>query len=140
VPRPESARRVWCHVTGTDLVRDRDGRYYVLEDNLRVPSGVSYVLENREVLKRIFPAVFEGLSVRPVNEYPSRLLEMLESLAVGEQSRAWCCSRPAFTIPPISSTASWRSRWASNWWKAATWWWTAATSSCAPPRAWSAWT
>jgi uncharacterized circularly permuted ATP-grasp superfamily protein len=72
---------VWCHITGTDLVRDRDGCYYVLEDNLRVPSGVSYVLENREVLKRIFPGVFEGLPVRPVNEYPSRLLEMLESLA-----------------------------------------------------------
>jgi uncharacterized circularly permuted ATP-grasp superfamily protein len=72
---------VWCHITGTDLVRDRDGRYYVLEDNLRVPSGVSYVLENREVLKRIFPAVFEGLSVRPVTEYPSRLLAMLESIA-----------------------------------------------------------
>ena len=73
--------RVWCHVTGTDLVRDRDGQYYVLEDNLRVPSGVSYVLENREVLKHIFPAVFQGLSVRPVTEYPSRLLEMLESIA-----------------------------------------------------------
>lgn len=72
---------VWCHITGTDLVRDRDGEYYVLEDNLRVPSGVSYVLENREVLKRIFPGVFEGLSVRPVNDYPGRLLEMLESLA-----------------------------------------------------------
>jgi len=72
---------VWCHVTGTDLVRDRNGQYYVLEDNLRVPSGVSYVLENREVLKRIFPAVFEGLSVRPVAEYPSRLLAMLESIA-----------------------------------------------------------
>ncbi|HEV3198733.1 MAG TPA: circularly permuted type 2 ATP-grasp protein [Bryobacteraceae bacterium] len=72
---------VWCHITGTDLVRDRDGVYYVLEDNLRVPSGVSYVLENREVMKRIFPAVFEGLSVRPVTEYPSRLLAMLESIA-----------------------------------------------------------
>ncbi|MCX6621949.1 MAG: circularly permuted type 2 ATP-grasp protein [Acidobacteria bacterium] len=74
-------QHVWCHITGTDLVRDGDGRYYVLEDNLRVPSGVSYVLENREVLKQIFPGVFEGLSVRPVNEYPSRLLEMLESIA-----------------------------------------------------------
>jgi uncharacterized circularly permuted ATP-grasp superfamily protein len=73
--------RVWCHITGTDLVRDRDGQYYVLEDNLRVPSGVSYVLENRQVLKRIFPGVFEGLAVRPVDQYPSRLLEMLESLA-----------------------------------------------------------
>ena len=62
-------------------MRDRDGEYYVLEDNLRVPSGVSYVLENREVLKRIFPGVFEGLPVRPVNGYPSHLLEMLEILA-----------------------------------------------------------
>jgi uncharacterized circularly permuted ATP-grasp superfamily protein len=75
--------RVWCHVAGIDLVRDRDGVYYVLEDNLRVPSGVSYVLENREVLKTIFPAVFEGLSVRPVTDYPSHLLEMLESIAPG---------------------------------------------------------
>ena len=75
-------RGVWCHITGTDLVRDRDGEFYVLEDNLRVPSGVSYVLENREVLKRIFPQVFEGLRVRPVNDYPSRLLETLESLHV----------------------------------------------------------
>jgi uncharacterized circularly permuted ATP-grasp superfamily protein len=74
---------VWCHVAGIDLVRHRDGVYYVLEDNLRVPSGVSYVLENREVLKTIFPAVFEGLSVRPVTDYPSHLLEMLESLAPG---------------------------------------------------------
>ncbi len=76
-------RHVWCHITGTDLVRDRDGQYYVLEDNLRVPSGVSYVLENREVLKRILPQVFEGLAVRPVDEYPSRLLEALESIAPG---------------------------------------------------------
>ena len=75
--------RVWCHIAGIDLVRDRDGVYYVLEDNLRVPSGVSYVLENREVLKTIFPAVFEGLSVRPVTDYPSHLLEMLESIAPG---------------------------------------------------------
>jgi len=76
-------RRVWCHITGTDLVRDRDGQIYVLEDNLRVPSGVSYVLENRDVLKRTFPSVFEGLQVRPVEEYPIRLLEMLQSIAPG---------------------------------------------------------
>ena len=83
-------RGVWCHITGTDLVRDRDGVYYVLEDNLRVPSGVSYVLENREVLKRIFPAVFEGLSVRPVSEYPGRLLEMLESIVARPPSHGPC--------------------------------------------------
>jgi len=74
-------RGIWCHVTGTDLVRDRDGRFYVLEDNLRCPSGVSYVLENRQVLKRTFPQVFEASRVRPVDDYPTKLLEMLEYLA-----------------------------------------------------------
>ncbi len=74
-------RGVWCHVTGTDLVRDRDGRFYVLEDNLRCPSGVSYVLENRQVLKRTFPQVFEASRVRPVDDYPSNLLKVLEYLA-----------------------------------------------------------
>ncbi|HXP86487.1 MAG TPA: circularly permuted type 2 ATP-grasp protein [Bryobacteraceae bacterium] len=74
-------RRVWCHITGTDLVRHGDGQIYVLEDNLRVPSGVSYVLENRDLMKRTFPQVFEGLRVRPVDDYPSKLLETLESIA-----------------------------------------------------------
>ena len=55
---------VWAHICGTDLVRDKDGTIYVLEDNLRVPSGVSYVLENRDLMKRTFPEVFEGLRVR----------------------------------------------------------------------------
>jgi uncharacterized circularly permuted ATP-grasp superfamily protein len=72
---------VWCHVVGTDLVRHVDGRYYVLEDNLRCPSGVSYVLENRQIMKRTFPQVFEASRVRPVDEYPSRLLETLRRLA-----------------------------------------------------------
>ena len=74
-------RRVWCHITGTDLVRHGDGQIYVLEDNLRVPSGVSYVLENRDLMKRTFPQIFEGLHVRPVDEYPSKLLETLEAIA-----------------------------------------------------------
>ncbi len=74
-------RGIWCHVTGTDLVRDSDGSFYVLEDNLRCPSGVSYVLENRQVLKRTFPQVFEASRVRPVDVYPSKLLDMLEHLA-----------------------------------------------------------
>ncbi|MBX7168897.1 MAG: circularly permuted type 2 ATP-grasp protein [Pirellulales bacterium] len=72
---------VWCHVTGTDLVRDGDGQMYVLEDNLRCPSGVSYVLENREVMKRTFPQVFEGLPVVPVEDYPERLLMALQRVA-----------------------------------------------------------
>jgi len=71
----------WCHVSGTDLVRGGDGTMYVLEDNVRVPSGVSYVLENRAVMKRTFPEVFEGLQVRPVEDYPERLLETLLEVA-----------------------------------------------------------
>ena len=76
-------RGIWCHVTGTDLVRDSDGQIYVLEDNLRCPSGVSYVLENRRVMKRTFPQVFAPLKVRPVDDYPSRLRDMLEYVAGG---------------------------------------------------------
>lgn len=72
---------VWCHITGTDLVRDRDGRWYVLEDNLRCPSGVSYVLENRRVMKNTFPVVFDTMKIQPVEEYPSQLLETLLNLA-----------------------------------------------------------
>src|SRR4030095_2909097 len=72
---------VWCHITGTDLVRDRDGQIYVLEDNLRSPSGVSYVVQNRLVMKRTFPQVFESSRIRPVDDYPSRLRDLLESLA-----------------------------------------------------------
>ncbi|QEQ00511.1 circularly permuted type 2 ATP-grasp protein [Thermosynechococcus sp. CL-1] len=72
---------IWCHITGTDLVRDRDGTFYVLEDNLRCPSGVSYVLENRRVMKSTFPLVFKELHIQPVDEYPSHLLETLLNLA-----------------------------------------------------------
>lgn len=74
-------RGVWCHITGTDLVRDGDGKFYVLEDNLRCPSGVSYVLGNRLVMKHTFPQVFEESQVQPVNTYPSKLLETLQRLA-----------------------------------------------------------
>lgn len=72
---------VWCHVTGTDLVRNRDGVFYVLEDNMRCPSGVSYVLENREVMKRCLPQFFSAGRVRPVEDYPDQLLKTLEYLA-----------------------------------------------------------
>jgi uncharacterized circularly permuted ATP-grasp superfamily protein len=72
---------VWCHITGTDLVRDREGQWYVLEDNLRVPSGISYVLENRRVMKSTFPAIFQTLAIQPVDDYPSHLLETLLNLA-----------------------------------------------------------
>lgn len=72
---PPHAR--WCHVTGTDLIRDQDGLYYVLEDNLRCPSGVAYVLENREIMKRAFATLVSSVSIRPVSQYPSWLLDVM---------------------------------------------------------------
>lgn len=72
---------VWAHICGSDLVRDKDGKMYVLEDNLRVPSGVSYMLENRHVMKRVFPEVFDDYNILPVNEYPLQLYETLASLS-----------------------------------------------------------
>lgn len=72
---------VWSHITGTDLIRGDDGKFFVLEDNLRCPSGVSYMLENREILKRTFPELFEKLNVRPVYDYSHHLRDMLESLS-----------------------------------------------------------
>ncbi|MEM6473935.1 MAG: circularly permuted type 2 ATP-grasp protein [Planctomycetota bacterium] len=71
---------VWCHITGTDLVRDNSGTFYVLEDNLRCPSGVSYVLQNRHMMKKNFPQVFASSCVRPVNDYAARLFELLQSI------------------------------------------------------------
>ena len=72
---------VYTHVVGSDLVRDGQGTWYVLEDNLRVPSGVSYVVENRRVLKRVWPQLFADYRVRPVEGYPQDLLEVLRSVA-----------------------------------------------------------
>jgi uncharacterized circularly permuted ATP-grasp superfamily protein len=73
--------RIYAHVGGIDLVRDGDGRYLVLEDNLRVPSGVSYMLESRQALKRIFAQVFGRYGVRPIDDYPRALGETLRSIA-----------------------------------------------------------
>jgi uncharacterized circularly permuted ATP-grasp superfamily protein len=74
-------QRIWAHVCGSDLVRGADGTMYVLEDNLRVPSGVSYMLENRQVVKRVFPEVFEAAGILPVDDYPAQLFDMLRALA-----------------------------------------------------------
>jgi len=70
----------WSHVCGSDLVRGGDGTMYVLEDNLRVPSGVSYMLENREVMKRVFPELFSDYVIHPVDNYPTELAKCLRSL------------------------------------------------------------
>ncbi|MEQ1621457.1 MAG: circularly permuted type 2 ATP-grasp protein [Methylococcales bacterium] len=72
---------VWANICGTDLVRDKDGVMYVLEDNLRVPSGVSYMLENRVITKRVFPELLQDIDILPIDDYPSQLQGMLASIA-----------------------------------------------------------
>ena len=71
-------RNIYIHICGTDLIRDKDGKYLVLEDNGRTPSGVSYVLENRAVMKRVFPALFSAYRVRAIEDYPYNLLQTLQ--------------------------------------------------------------
>ncbi len=74
---------IYIHVCGTDLIRGGDGSWMVLEDNARTPSGVSYVLENRQAMKRTFPQLFEEVGVRPVDHYPQELLNMLQHISPG---------------------------------------------------------
>src|SRR3990172_3314260 len=77
----QPAYGAWAHICGTDLVRDKDGTWYVLEDNLRVPSGVSYMIENRMITKRVLPELFADQEILPVDDYTERLLEMLVCLS-----------------------------------------------------------
>lgn len=72
---------VWAHICGSDLVRGHDGTIYALEDNLRVPSGVSYMLENRNVTKRVFPELFKDYNIIPMGDYPSNLLDIMSSIS-----------------------------------------------------------
>lgn len=74
-------KKIYIHVCGTDLIRDADGRYLVLEDNGRTPSGVSYMLMNRQVLRRVFPHIFEDYDVRLTDDYPAALLDVLKYIA-----------------------------------------------------------
>jgi uncharacterized circularly permuted ATP-grasp superfamily protein len=76
-------RDIYIHICGTDLIRDADGQYLVLEDNGRTPSGVSYMLQNRQVLKRVFPLAFEQYDVRSNDDYPAALLDVLKYIAPG---------------------------------------------------------
>ncbi len=74
-------QNIYIHICGTDLIRDRDGNYLVLEDNARCPSGVSYVMENRQAMKRVFPHLFAQHAVRPVEDYSQELLNVLRYIA-----------------------------------------------------------
>jgi uncharacterized circularly permuted ATP-grasp superfamily protein len=77
----EPPNNVYAHIVGIDLIRTGERDFFVLEDNVRTPSGVSYVLENREIMMRLFPDAFAGQSISPVGNYPERLLENLRAVA-----------------------------------------------------------
>lgn len=79
-------QKIWCHITGTDLVRDGKGVFHVLEDNLRCPSGVSYVIENRDVVKKTIPEFFRHYAIAPVENYPHHLLNTLRHIAPKKRS------------------------------------------------------
>lgn len=83
-------RDIYIHVCGTDLIRDDSGNYLVLEDNARCPSGVSYLLENRQAMKRAFPNFFPGAGVRSVENYPEALLKSLQYVAPQEKENPVC--------------------------------------------------
>ncbi len=85
-------RNVYVAICGTDLIRMEDGEFVVLEDNLRVPSGVSYMLTNRRVMKRVFPYLFRAYNVRPIEQYTQLLLGTLRSLALEDDEDQRHCA------------------------------------------------
>ena len=102
---------------GVDLVRDGSGNYYVLEDNLRTPSGVSYMLENRKMMMRLFPELFVRQRVAPIDHYPDLLLDTLKR-ASDVESPSVVVLTPDVSTAPTSNTPSSPARWAWNWSKA----------------------
>ena len=81
---------IYIHICGSDMIKGKDGTYYVLEDNGRCPSGASYLLENRNALKRAFPEIFNTLGVRPVDSYPRDLLNMLHHISPRREADPVC--------------------------------------------------
>ncbi len=79
--------KIWAHICGSDLIRNHQGEFQVLEDNLRVPSGVVYMIENREITKRILPDLFSNHSVLPVDDYPAQLYKTLSSVSPSKDKR-----------------------------------------------------
>jgi uncharacterized circularly permuted ATP-grasp superfamily protein len=111
----ESHNGVRIHVSGIDLIRDEAGRWRVLEDNVRVPSGVSYVISNRRVMAQTLPEMFVSMRVRPVGDYPFKLLSALRASAPLESpTPPSSSSPPVYTTLPILSTPCWPGSWVLN--------------------------
>ncbi len=131
---------IYAHIAGIDIVRapnaQGEGEYYVLEDNLRVPSGVSYMLENRKMMMRLFPDLFSAHAVEPVAHYPDMLLDTLRASAPPSAAAATATVvvlTPACTTALTLNTPFWPSKWGWSWWKARTWWYAIRWCTCAPP-------
>ncbi len=125
---------VYTHVAGCDLVRHSDGTWKVIEDNVRIPSGISYVLENRAAMARLVPELFASYRVRPVDHYPQLLLQRaaLGGAVGGERGDGRGVDARARPTRPTSSTRSWHARWAWSWSRPPTWWCATTCSTCAP--------
>ena len=87
---------IWVSICGSDIIRDAHGTFTVLEDNLRVPSGVSYMLTSRQIIKQVFPKLFRNYAVRPIDHYAQVLLSTLRALAPGSRLR----SEPSWVLTP----------------------------------------
>jgi uncharacterized circularly permuted ATP-grasp superfamily protein len=127
---------IYTHIVGVDLVRTGPNEFFVLEDNARTPSGVSYMLENRETMLKMFPELFSHIRVEPVQQYPATLRGLWNSAARQprmETGRLWLSSHRVSTTLPILNTPSWQTRWGSNWWKGMTFGWSMAGSRCGQP-------
>jgi uncharacterized circularly permuted ATP-grasp superfamily protein len=133
-------KEIYIQISGIDLIRDTNGEFLVLEDNCRTPSGVSYVLKNREVMKHVFPFLFQQYNVRPVEDYTANLRAVLRQIApAGCENPTVVVLTPGVYNSAYYSTASWRGRWESSWSRGATWCSTGARSSCGRPAACSGW-
>lgn len=100
----------YAHITGVDMVRNNDGQYYVLEDNLRTPSGVSYMLENRKMMMRLYPEMFEQHHIAPVERYPSYLLQTLRESSLVDDPCVVVMTPGRFNSAYFEHSF-WRSRW-----------------------------
>ncbi len=128
----------YAHITGVDMVRNNDGQYYVLEDNLRTPSGVSYMLENRKMMMRLYPEMFEQHHIAPVERYPSYLLQTLRESSLVDDPCVVVMTPGRFNSAYFEHSFL-AQQMGSSWWRAPICLLKTARCICAPPRGRGGW-
>lgn len=128
----------YAHITGVDMVRNNDGQYYVLEDNLRTPSGVSYMLENRKMMMRLYPEMFEQHHIAPVERYPSYLLQTLRESSLVDDPCVVVMTPGRFNNAYFEHSFL-AQQMGSSWWRAPICLLKTARCICAPPRGRGGW-